>query len=522
MRYKILIVDDEPLIVKGLASMLQRIGSSKDIEVITAQCGDEAVHLMERENADILLTDISMPEMNGLELLRTIKLMKPDTVFIVLSGYDHFSYVNAAYQLGILDYLRKPVRIGELEKVIVRAVNQAGHACGSHNLLTEDRLSTKIGQVMLENAFSIVLESNQRDPYQVSEAMKDIQSHWLYSYSVFGVIHLDDQMQRQKNAQIEPVLNKLDQSFLSDKPVQIFHLYTVSKSIVSVFALASPDLYEQVRQYYYQLQKIFAKEWSKKPACAISDVSDCTKNIESLYRQALKTLDYRLIHPNRFLFEYSSYLKQQQGNQGFTADIKEYFAGLTVSNREKISKAVDALFDEKSLKSCSIDVVRNNYEELLQITRQLQLDAVSVCSEEKMKQFSDFLSLAELRRYLKDRAERAIRYTKANKQIDHIDRAVQFIRRNYMREMSMAEAANDVSLNYSYFSTLFSEKTGMSFNRYLTTVRMEEASRLLLDPAYRINDTALKVGYRNPKHFARAFKAFYGLSPSDYRKTHNQ
>ncbi|MDG0809843.1 helix-turn-helix domain-containing protein [Cohnella rhizosphaerae] len=93
------------------------------------------------------------------------------------------------------------------------------------------------------------------------------------------------------------------------------------------------------------------------------------------------------------------------------------------------------------------------------------------------------------------------------------------MREHFNRDIQLAEMANRVSMNYSYFSRLFKERTGLTFTAYLIKVRMEEARKLLQDPTLRINEVSDRVGYGNLYHFSRAFKNYFGMSPKEYRRS---
>lgn len=103
-----------------------------------------------------------------------------------------------------------------------------------------------------------------------------------------------------------------------------------------------------------------------------------------------------------------------------------------------------------------------------------------------------------------------------------IDVAVSYMRENYQMNITLAEIANMVSMNYSYLSQLFKEHLGKSYSRVLTEIRMEKAAVLLHDPVYRVSDVAYMVGYGNPYHFSKSFKNFYGVSPKAYRTSEHR
>lgn len=120
-----------------------------------------------------------------------------------------------------------------------------------------------------------------------------------------------------------------------------------------------------------------------------------------------------------------------------------------------------------------------------------------------------------------DRAKRAVSGISGDEPTDDVtvvDKAVKFIKENYTRQLTLAEVANHVSYNYSYFSRLFAAETGMSFLDFLHNTRMQAAENLIRDPLLKINEIALKLGYTDPKAFYARFKKYYGVSPAAFRK----
>ena len=140
---------------------------------------------------------------------------------------------------------------------------------------------------------------------------------------------------------------------------------------------------------------------------------------------------------------------------------------------------------------------------------------------EQAKAFTAFHTLHDLRQYVKSYAYHAmqVRSESANMEGAVIADAKSYVHQHFNRDIQLAEVANRVSMNYSYFSTLFKERMGMTFTAYLIKVRMEEAQKLLKDPTLRIHEISEKVGYSNQFHFSRAFKNYFGMSPKEFRNT---
>jgi len=135
--YKMLIADDEPFIVEGLKHILN--WEEYGIELTcTASNGIEALDIMKKEGAELLITDIKMPKMNGLELIQKVKELNPNTHFIILSGYDEFEYLKESIKLGIENYILKPINFEELEETILNIINKLDHKNLQDSYLNKD------------------------------------------------------------------------------------------------------------------------------------------------------------------------------------------------------------------------------------------------------------------------------------------------------------------------------------------------------------------------------------------------
>src|SRR5690625_1784083 len=150
MKIKMLIVDDEPVICKGLIATIP--WKEMGVEVVgTAEHGKEALLLMHQENIDLVLTDVYMPEMNGLELSEYITRKFPESKIIIMSGYDEFEYARQAVRLGVEDYLLKPVNIDDLLKLVEKVRRTIIRQRQNEKLLRKESISKQIFRYLLKS-----------------------------------------------------------------------------------------------------------------------------------------------------------------------------------------------------------------------------------------------------------------------------------------------------------------------------------------------------------------------------------
>jgi YesN/AraC family two-component response regulator len=153
--YNILIVDDEELICKGLKSMIERSGLDEVGQVSYTTEPAKVQNMLEELNTNIIITDVRMPEVSGLDLIKNISRSNLNIKFIVLSGYDDFKYVKEAFKLGAFDYLLKPGSLLELKAIMEKVINTIKEE--ERNKLNQQNNTHKYMEAVLENRFNKVL-----------------------------------------------------------------------------------------------------------------------------------------------------------------------------------------------------------------------------------------------------------------------------------------------------------------------------------------------------------------------------
>jgi two-component system, response regulator YesN len=394
MPFKMLIVDDEPIICRGLQQTIP--WDEYMVEVVDlAYDGAEAIQkIKEHGDINLVLTDVRMPNVDGLKLAAFLAENYPDIRTIIISGYDDFKYAQQAIQLGVKDYLLKPVNVDELLNVITKLTSA----------LQEERNSAQqIYQVNLQNAIF----------------------HQVLDLPDMAAIH--------------------------------------------------PGLFADVRIYPFVTM---LKEYKNKTKdLSEEELQSLTMDWENLVDHSLKSQGFISVS----VFTRKNVLLTCVTNNlsGFTPENLDF-------------PELNGVFNNTDI---TIDQLNEVYQRLYEDTRYLPLSEGGFVGSPVSE------SLANK--------------AKANDWL--IERAEQYIRSYYTSPIKAQEVADVINISPNYFSSLFKQKTGKSFNDYINTLRVEAAKQLLEETPFNVNEIAEKVGYREYKYFVDVFKKFTGYTPTKYR-----
>lgn len=509
--YKILVVDDEELIVKGIKSMIERMNHPLIGEVYIACEAYEAEELLEERQPDIVVTDIRMPDRSGLDLIRDASEQYQDVRFIILSGYEDFQYAKQAFKLGVLDYLLKPASFEELKNVLEKVVK----VLESEKAVQLERIRNDMEyrRLMLESRLNKLLSTGSLSAAGVVSILDELGIQFIHPYFSTAIFSFPEEFQEEK------VLEDAKQFFSSTEGLEVFIFFNYQNDLVLILNVSA----DRVRQNPLQLIRAWAAQLRQTADGeffgALSETGTGTDNIPMLYKQAEKALAYRILREPYEIIDYAD-KSMKAGKLDLTGlKLNEFAANVKHLNMTEISQYIDSLFSRENLKDRSIDAIRRLYKSIALTISDASAERGDTETDDIFRDFYSFKSLADIRIYLKSKAcnvQKMIRENAADRSV--VDLAKKMILENYSRDINMAVVANSVAMSYNYFSKLFKDEAGMNFSDYLSTVRMEEAKRLLEDPSNRIGEVSASVGYDNPKHFTRAFKGYYGISPKDYRE----
>jgi two-component system response regulator YesN len=515
--YNILIVDDEELICKGLKSMIERSSLDEVGKVSYTTEPAKVQNMLEELNTNIIITDVRMPEVSGLDLIKNISRSNLNIKFIVLSGYDDFKYVKEAFKLGAFDYLLKPGSLLELKAIMEKVINTIKEE--ERNKLNQQNNTHKYMEAVLENRFNKVFSGNKLKVENTETLFKELNISFPYDNFSIGMMFFYNNISESKNVEIIRLyLDKVAEGIIDRNELAIYYFYNLNNNVVFIFNYTNKVNLDKLNKYLQVLMQLLGENLGLNCFASISDSESEIKSIGPCYFHAAEALSYKLIYDFNKVIRYSDVRDKENIEDNFNwkpENIKEY---IVTYNTVAISDFIDTIFSRKNIERLSIQSTNKLYNKTISKIKNVIDDNKLTFFNDEFKEFMGFGQLSDLKIYLKTLVFEVVNMLKERSTGKSISDIVKkYVQENYHKDIDMTVVSNIVSLSYSHFSKIFKDETGMNFSDYLLKVRMEKALELLSNPVNKIHEVAEKIGYSNSKHFTRAFKTHYGFSPSEFR-----
>lgn len=513
---KILIADDEILTREGLKKTIDwsRLGIT---EILESDDGLNALDTAKREHPDIILSDIRMPRLNGLELAHELRKILPDISIIFMSGFSDREYLKAAIRLKAVSYVEKPVNISEIEDAILEAAenNLAFHR--SQQTLQRDMLA-QAGRLALWMTFP---PGQARD---FSDSMLQDTDPSLRSdmYFVCFIVKfsaptetIPESMRQRFLAPFDAVLSSMH---MSELHVEKHDIYLV----IHVYSVIKPGD-TTIRRICHSLENCL----EDLPHFFIS-VGSVVSGIENAYRSYNAAV---ILMQSSFFSDWDTCLFSETdvvSDPAFIPDsASSYRDILLTGDADRIHKFEDQLFNsfKNSRKLLPNQVKDIYYQMFLSIvyicrTQNLHQDSLIALNESMMEHIQGCGTLRELAELLRTKSDEYLHLIKTKEPENPVIISIRdFIHKNIAREnLSVKEIGEYVHLTSTYVCTVFRNETGTTLNQYITQVRMEQAKKLLSETTLSISDISTRVGYSDGNYFGKSFKKYSGRTPSEYRE----
>ncbi|KIL39439.1 hypothetical protein SD70_19880 [Gordoniibacillus kamchatkensis] len=536
--YRLMIVDDEPLTREYLKRYFQSCGGDWEVAA-EAMDGSEAWELLQSRPVDVVITDIKMPVMNGLDLCKLVSERYPHMKLVILSGYDEFSFAREAIQYGVHDYLLKPIVKENLDETVRRIaadLDKARHE--DLALRTLRSLSNDTTSQVIKHFLKAAVAENELEIKTLYPLMYRLNLSLIEAEGAVMMLDLD--MHHLLHSSV-PV---------SDVALFRFILHQVAGEIVQqeglgtafldehqqVCCLIAGDNEEEIRQRSSVLHEktgnFMRQNTNWTVTSALGSAEDDVLKMHQSYYQARRAMYCRLLAGGDRLYVYAEQqpllrrvgeLEQSVASiQSVLLDGTELAPSLTVGGLVDLMEKRDG----ESIFRYGVLVIQHLAE-----IRQLQLrdsqqgeaaqlalaklkNAVLSHPEDfsKEKAVSLLVEIVNLFRAANRVPDDEVRNEKSI-----VEQAKDYICSHYSEPLSLAHIAEKVGVSTAYLSNLFHKQMNESYIKFLTRVRMEQAARLLkLNPPEKVYDVARKVGYISVKHFSHVFKQYYGTPPGEY------
>jgi len=537
---RIVIADDEKW-VRAIVKTMILSAQNPDFTIVgEASDGREALELCTKLAPDVLVTDIKMPEIEGLELIESLRQVVPHLKTIIISGYDEFRYAQKAVMLGAFSYLLKPIE----EEDLINTLVKAGKAAHEEKEREEKEALLKIqheaGFTLLREKFLNELVS--KDDFLTEEIKKQSKRLGIkLDNPVFYVIiiSIDDYAVKIKNLSKEQkftITSKL-KSYLDWISKKYFSGYSFfshleENEIIIICNTENTLENEYIRSKLSCIQKIIKRNTGITFTSGISSLGQGANRLKILYSQAAEALEYKMINGKGSIIFYNGIAGMDKNQIVISSDfVNDVVLNLELLNKKNVDSLIDSVFmylnshkahSPNSIKSALWNFILNVIDKLdcKEIISEKLYEFNQECVYEKFKSLE---TLEDMNVYIKELFCYILNnFMAKNVQLGKsaVETAKKFLEKNYNKKINLEMISNYVFLNPTYFSELFKKETGQNFIEYLTNLRISKAMELMRDTNMKTYEICEAVGYSDPKYFRKLFKKVVGISPSEYKNKH--
>ncbi len=514
---RILIVDDMPIFLEYLRGCIDWKGYGFEI-CGEAHDGREALEKLDDCCPDVLLADITMPYVNGLELARIVAERYPDISTILITGNSEFEYARQAVKIGVCDYIVKPFEKEELILSLLKLRDNVNRALESHNRTDEAQDFER------EEALRTLILSS--DETTVARSLSTAGVSFYGGCFLVCALHLSseevgttEQVMNWETILMQLIAGMLEQ----DVKAQLCRDY--EGNIVLILNFPQEAAMRNYKVYDLQeLARIVRAQLGLECRIGVSDYCFALGEISAGYRQALQALNRGGENAAQTVMDYKkmafteqdsfySPLATQQLNRALAAGSEEQAVQIICKEWEAVCRK-HSEHAEKSflLSACSVllvDVVSSGQT------------AADIFGSDPYEKLADTADAQEKLRIVLDDYRAWIRFGRqppdsTEHQVAH--KAQKYIHEHFAdAEMNIPDISHALALNQTYLRRMFKEETGLTLTEYITKYRLERAQQMMRDPGSTLAQIAEQTGYNDVSYFSRSFKKYYGVSPRTAR-----
>lgn len=525
--YSVLLVDDEEEACQVIMKKLDWEQMGFYIAGY-ARNGVEALELAEEMQIDVVMTDIKMPYMDGLELCRRLKESYPKTRAIIFSGFDEFEYAKEAIKIEVEEYMLKPVHVKELREVFERIKSNLDRE------MDEKRNIEKLREyymqslpVLQENFYTSLLEG--RIPGDsIEQYARNYKISLKGPYYIVTVLHIS---KGTDGEEMDPFLLAVSVRKLAEE--QLAGLWdskvvTYLGDSIVISQLRKEEPVNRFTDVMDRLCRMAKRVCNARVTAGIGHICSSPMQLALSYQGAKNAVSYRVLYGNTRAISIAETDPQENADLPWEEPyiqkiLKKIKMGETGPLKEAIGEFISRLGGSRmSLQKYRILIM----ELITEIFRfgannQMNLEEIFGKDSDVYTRAMQLESPEALGQWLKDnclKMQNVILHERQDSTKSFVKKAIEYVAEHYPdQDLSIETVCGHLNVSASYFSTVFKKETGKTFINYLTDYRMEEAAGLLLSGNEKTYIIAGRVGYADPNYFSYVFKKQYGMSPSKYK-----
>ncbi len=538
--YKLLVVEDEEAIRKGIINSIawEELGYEVIGEVSN---GREGLEFALREKPDVILTDVRMPVMDGLEMAQAVLNKHNDVRIVILSGFADFEYAQQAIRFQVYDYLLKPTDNNKFIQCFIRLKNELDEE--KNEFMSQISKQEKMYEGLLKMREDFIIKALD---YEM--AAGNLLSDWLEYLEI-------DFTGRDFAAGVIKI--ELSETFIkevwgNEGELLRFSYYNIANELLLGGCLGIPvvkSLREIIFIFNFKgmavnqnkaitilkkgsqvLSELLGNKYiriSSGLGIAVPDFSELPKS----YDQASISMDKAFYNNDSGCYVYREAEEKAQAHkkwlENYPSDSNEILDETLAGNTDYVMKLISVMFDNFQRKSLSSSLVMDYAYNLCfkmhsNIVDRISGDGQHLTKHDYKNDIYEMVSIEGLREYILAVFKEAatIFSEKTSKSKDIIKNVKRYIQKNYSTDISLELLSSKMFISPSYLSYLFKKVEGQSYSNYLKNIRLNRAKELLINnDSLKVFEVCYMVGYKEYKYFSQQFKKAFGMNPTEIRKT---
>lgn len=534
--YKLMIVEDEVIEREGLRDLIDWAKMGIEIAVV-AESGEKALIAAKNEKIDILLTDIRMSGISGLELAKELLAIYPDLKVIITSGYQEFEYAKTAIDVDAYGYLSKPIDLEELEKVFNKVIDACKVETDNMQENNKLRLLIEQSKPLLKEKFLNDLIEGTVNLDSIEEDLKFYNIDFVSELMTVIISEIDGFSTLREEKSREDVLflvfKVLDciNKVKSDDCVETFYLNEGRYCSIYNTSINRPkELYEKTMVLSKNIQQKINNKCQLKLTVGIGEWVHNFTDIHASYKKACDATKFKFFMGSNQVIHYKDTYFNSDSTNNFNLEAVEnrILSAVQLCDKDALNECLIDLFEMMKINAMNTDgYVRSICVKLIArvsiILHEMHESYEKIFGKEHFiwDKVLKFDTILDIQQWMRNILGSVIDYITQNKKSSNkkvINDILKIIEGNYSKNITITDISKEIFLSSNYISIIFKKEIGESFTDYLAKFRLEKAKQMLKESKLKVYQISNMVGYNNISHFCSIFKSFYGVSPSEFRE----
>ncbi|WP_088102014.1 response regulator transcription factor [Halalkalibacter urbisdiaboli] len=537
--WRVVIIDDDEKVLRGMKKIIpweefqcEWVGEAKN--------GQEGIDVIEETNPDIVITDIYMPIMNGLEMIQELREKEFDGKVIILSGYSEFEHARQAMRLRIDDYLSKPASPQTIKEVLQNLVQQLEQENMEKLEYVELREKVKLYEPVAEKEWLKSLVTGTANLYDLPKTVELITDNWQGKKHVVVSVTYDESLERSTLYQTNwylfrfatnNIIKETTTTFFSDFHYIELHSHQTALCIHFESELGDEHINDKLQQLGTSIEDSIHKYLDVQASVSIGGIKHNWRELDESLKEAMYTLSKRTFTSTaqplsvEQMPELSLVDSKQQTLWSESMEANQQLAeSIRYADEKKACSVIETFFERISDQPYNqTTAVRIGIEMWTIMTYSLFDIGIRIHDmfSEDFDLYSDLAtktSWDELADYFKEQTRHVCHHQQWDENMKHrqlVEQMIDYVQKHLSENITLQEIADELYISRNYLGQIFKKVVGESFKNYITRVRMEKAKKMIQEGNHLIYEVSEKVGYVNPAYFTTTFKKYTGYTPTD-------